>query len=81
MIAPGTAPMKTKLPTQLSCDLLVIGSGASGLSAAVTAAFHGLKVILVEKDPVFGGATAWLDVGAWPSVPASMRTRSSRGPT
>jgi succinate dehydrogenase/fumarate reductase flavoprotein subunit len=75
MIAPGTAPMKTKLPTQLSCDLLVIGSGASGLSAAVTAAFHGLKVILVEKDPVFGGATAWLDVGARQSAGQACRHR------
>jgi succinate dehydrogenase/fumarate reductase flavoprotein subunit len=38
----------------LSCDLLLIGSGAGGLSAAVTAAFHGLKVIVAEKEPVFG---------------------------
>ena len=30
---------------QLDCDLLVIGSGAGGLSAAVTAAWHDLKVI------------------------------------
>ena len=39
-----TAPAKT-----LDCDVLVIGSGAGGLSAAVTAAYHGLKVIVVEK--------------------------------
>ena len=37
------------------CNLLIIGSGASGLAAAVTAAHHALKVVLVEKDPVFGG--------------------------
>jgi hypothetical protein len=42
---------------EVDCDLLVIGSGAAGLSAAVTAAWHGLKVTVVEKDPVFGGAT------------------------
>ena len=41
----------------LSCDLLVIGSGAGGLAAAVTAAWHGLKVIVAEKAPVLGGAT------------------------
>jgi succinate dehydrogenase/fumarate reductase flavoprotein subunit len=46
---------------------LVIGSGAAGLSAAVTAAWHGLKVTVVEKDPVFGGATAWS--GGWMWVP------------
>ncbi len=49
------------------CDLLVIGSGAGGLSAAVTAAWHGLAVIVVEKDPVCGGATAWS--GGWAWVP------------
>src|ERR1700759_4961652 len=51
----------------VSCDLLVIGSGAGGLSAAVTAAFHGLKVIVAEKEPVFGGTTAWS--GGWMWVP------------
>ncbi len=32
----------------LVCDLLVIGSGAAGLSTAVTAASLGLDVIVVE---------------------------------
>jgi succinate dehydrogenase/fumarate reductase flavoprotein subunit len=51
----------------LDCDLLVIGSGAGGLSAAVTAAHLGLKVIVVEKDPQFGGTTAWS--GGWMWLP------------
>ena len=45
------------------CDLLVIGGGAAGLSAAVTAAYHGLSVIVAEKASVLGGATAWS--GGW----------------
>jgi len=49
------------------CDLLVIGSGAGGLSAAVTAAHLGLKVIVMEKAPVLGGTTAWS--GGWMWVP------------
>jgi len=49
------------------CDLLVLGSGAGGLSAAVTAAHLGLKVIVVEKDPQYGGTTAWS--GGWMWVP------------
>jgi succinate dehydrogenase/fumarate reductase flavoprotein subunit len=53
--------------TEVECDLLVVGSGAGGLSAAVTAAWHGLKVIVVEKEPVCGGATAWS--GGWMWVP------------
>ena len=51
----------------IECDLLVIGGGAAGLSAAVTAAYHGLKVIVAEKAPVLGGATAWS--GGWMWAP------------
>ncbi|HSO90316.1 MAG TPA: FAD-dependent oxidoreductase, partial [Arthrobacter sp.] len=49
----------------LDCDVLVIGSGAGGLSAAVTAAYHGLKVVVVEKANVCGGATSWSGGWAW----------------
>jgi len=59
----------TPRPREVACDLLVIGSGAAGLSAAVTAAFHELKVIVVEKDAVCGGATAWS--GGWMYVPCN----------
>ncbi|AYG44628.1 FAD-dependent oxidoreductase [Pseudomonas sp. Leaf58] len=59
----------TSLHTTLDCDVLVIGSGAAGLSAAVTAAWHGQRVIVVEKDEVFGGATAWS--GGWMWVPCN----------
>lgn len=48
-------------------DLLVIGSGAGGLSVAVTAAELGLSVLVVEKDAQFGGTTAWS--GGWMWVP------------
>ena len=47
--------------------MVVIGSGAGGLSAAVAASFHGLKVIVAEKEPVFGGTTAWS--GGWMWAP------------
>ena len=43
---------------ELDCDLVVVGGGAAGLSAAVTAAHHGLRVIVAEKAPVLGGATS-----------------------
>lgn len=48
-------------------DLVVVGSGAAGLSAAVTAAYHGLEVIVVEKAEAMGGATAWS--GGWMWTP------------
>lgn len=52
-----------------TCDLLVAGSGAAGLAAAVTAAHHGLKVILIEKDGLLGGTTAWS--GGWIWAPCN----------
>ncbi|MBT2586601.1 FAD-dependent oxidoreductase [Arthrobacter sp. ISL-95] len=49
----------------VDCDVLIVGSGAGGMSAAVTAAFHGMKVIVVEKAEVCGGATSWSGGWAW----------------
>ncbi len=60
-------------PLETECDVLVIGSGAAGLAAAVTAAWHGQKVIVAEKEPVFGGATAWS--GGWAWVPRNPLAR------
>ncbi|MEK8028482.1 FAD-dependent oxidoreductase [Pseudaquabacterium rugosum] len=56
-------------------DLLVIGSGAGGLSAAVTAATLGLRVRVVEKAPVLGGTTAWS--GGWMWLPGHADARAA----
>ena len=37
------------------CDVLVVGAGAAGLSAATAAASAGLDVLLVDQEPEFGG--------------------------
>jgi succinate dehydrogenase/fumarate reductase flavoprotein subunit len=66
-------PAEPRSLPDIDCDVLIVGSGAAGLSAAVTAAWHGLKVIVVEKDPVFGGATAWS--GGWAWVPCNPLAR------
>ena len=39
-------------------DLVVVGSGAAGLACAITARKRGLDVVVLEKEPVFGGTTA-----------------------
>jgi succinate dehydrogenase/fumarate reductase flavoprotein subunit len=50
-------------------DLIVIGSGAAGLATAITAKKRGLDVVVIEKEPVFGGTTAlsggvlWIPLG------------------
>lgn len=66
----------TPLPIRKSydCDVLVIGSGAGGLSSAVTAAQQGLKVIVAEKASVFGGTTAVSGGWLWiPNTPHAQR--------
>jgi succinate dehydrogenase/fumarate reductase flavoprotein subunit len=51
------------------CDVLVAGSGASGMSAAITARYRGLDVLIVEKEPRFGGTTA--RSGGWLWIPGT----------
>jgi ribulose 1,5-bisphosphate synthetase/thiazole synthase len=43
---------------ELKCDVAVIGAGPGGLSAAITAAREGMKVILVERTAILGGCAA-----------------------
>ena len=50
-----------------ACDVLVAGSGAGGLAAAVTARKAGLDVLVAEKEPWFGGTTALS--GGWLWIP------------
>ncbi|KQV41380.1 FAD-dependent oxidoreductase [Rhizobium sp. Root1204] len=54
-------------------DVLVAGTGAGGLSAAFTAASHGLKTVVVEKAAKFGGTTAVS--GGWVWIPNSRHAR------
>jgi 3-oxosteroid 1-dehydrogenase len=53
----------------MDVDVVVIGSGAAGLSAALTAAVGGARVVILEKSHRIGGTTAMSGGGTW--VPAN----------
>lgn len=52
-------------------DVVVVGTGAAGLTAALTAAVAGLRVTILEKAPVIGGTTVvsggsiWAPANRW----------------
>jgi 3-oxosteroid 1-dehydrogenase len=51
--------------TEDQYDVVVVGSGAAGMTAAITAAHHGLRTVLIEKASHFGGSTARSGGGIW----------------
>ncbi len=66
--APGARPSVTAEPTAAppgALDLVVLGAGPGGYTAAFRAADLGLKVTLIERWPVLGGVC--LNVGCIPS--------------
>ena len=65
--APAVAPAASKFTgsADLDCDVLVLGAGPGGYSAAFRAADLGRKVVLVERHPTLGGVC--LNVGCIPS--------------
>ncbi|MCL2590523.1 MAG: dihydrolipoyl dehydrogenase [Betaproteobacteria bacterium] len=64
-VRPAAATATGVAHTDLECDLLVLGGGPGGYSAAFRAADLGLKTILVERYPTLGGVC--LNVGCIPS--------------
>ncbi|MBB5915462.1 succinate dehydrogenase/fumarate reductase flavoprotein subunit [Nocardia transvalensis] len=64
-----------------SVDVLVIGSGGGGLTAALAADDAGLSTLVVEKASHYGGSTALSGGGIWvPNAPAQVRDGFSLDP-
>jgi dihydrolipoamide dehydrogenase len=63
--APKPAPPTPSAGADVECDVVVLGAGPGGYSAAFRAADLGLKTVLVERYPTLGGVC--LNVGCIPS--------------
>ena len=56
-------------------DVVVIGAGGAGMTAALAAAERGLDTVLIEKSAYFGGTTARSGGGVW--VPGNRALRAA----
>jgi dihydrolipoamide dehydrogenase len=63
--APAPAAASYAGGADLECDMLVLGAGPGGYSAAFRAADLGMKTVLIERFPTLGGVC--LNVGCIPS--------------
>ena len=61
------------MSTDLTCDVVVLGTGAAGFVAAIRAAHDGASVGLFEKAESVGGTTAWSGGMAWVPCNAHMK--------
>ncbi|TPQ40279.1 FAD-binding dehydrogenase [Bradyrhizobium guangdongense] len=62
----------------IETDLLVIGAGAAGMTAALVGALEGLQVTLCEKSDVVGGTTATSAGTVW--IPGSRQSQRAGTP-
>src|ERR1700688_4158197 len=53
------------MPASDAYDVVVIGAGAGGMTAAAVAAAEGLSVLVIEKTEFVGGTTAWSGGMVW----------------
>lgn len=70
-LAPLAAPAAAATKWDAEADVLIVGSGIAGSSAAIAAASRGASAIVLEKMPFAGGTTAksggvfWIPNNPW----------------
>src|SRR5215469_6974978 len=70
-MSPSASPMKILS----EYDVVVLGAGAGGMTAACVAAAEGLRVVLIEKSPFVGGTTAVSGGMVW--IPANAKAKQA----
>jgi hypothetical protein len=68
-----------KIPVMAETDVLVVGGGPGGLSAALAAAREGVKTMLVERYGCFGGVITQSMIGTIAWYRSSMETVDAGG--
>ena len=63
------------MPAHETYDIIVVGAGAGGMTAAAVAAAEGLRVLVIEKTAFVGGTTAWSDGMVW--IPANAKMKEA----
>ena len=63
------------MPASDAYDVVVIGAGAGGMTAAAVAAAEGLRVLVIEKSECVGGTTAWSGGMVW--IPANAKMKQA----
>ena len=59
----------------VTTDVLVVGSGAGGQTAAIAAADQGAQVVVIEKSDLYGGTSAMSGGAIW--IPVSSQARAA----
>ncbi|QDF36579.1 FAD-dependent oxidoreductase [Bradyrhizobium symbiodeficiens] len=63
------------MPADETYDVIVIGAGAGGMTAAAVTAAQGLRVLVIEKTAFVGGTAAWSGGMVW--IPANARMKEA----
>ncbi|MEM5500432.1 FAD-dependent oxidoreductase [Ahrensia kielensis] len=67
--------LRPSLKSVTHTDLVILGSGAAGLTVALTALLNGLRVVILERAPKFGGTSARSSGTIW--VPNNRMMRAA----